>query len=139
LPPPVQTASVANAAWPLDPDQTPKPSKHGDPMDDNARDDITPEEAARLKPLAGMGNPEWDTPFGSENTNPAYDIITDRGQRETFQAALKDAKGVSRSSRKYLTDPPEAYREPAATAPTEFEDIDPDGGGNWLTRIFTGG
>ncbi len=139
LPPPVQTASVANAAWPLDPDQTPKPSKH-DPMDDNPRDDITPEEAARLKPLAGMGNTEWESPFGSDMmTDVNYDFIASQKQSETFQAALKDAKGVSRTSRKYLTDPPEAYREPAATAPTEFEDIDQDGGGNWLTRMFTGG
>jgi hypothetical protein len=139
LPSPVQTASVANPAWPIDPDQTPKPSKYGDPMDDNARDDISPEEAARLKPLAGMGNTEWESPFGDDINDQAYDIISNKGQQETFQAALNDAKGVGRSGRKYLTDPPEPYREPAATAPTEFEDIDQDGGGFWLTRLFTGG
>jgi hypothetical protein len=140
LPPPVETASVANAAWPLDPDQTPKPSKYGDPMDDNARDDISPEEVARLKPLAGTGNPEWESPYGSDMTTDVnYELITSRKQGQTFQAALDEAKGVGRTERRYLTDPPTPYRKPAATAPTEFEDIDESGGRNWLKRLLPGG
>ncbi|HWT30232.1 MAG TPA: hypothetical protein VN240_04310 [Propylenella sp.] len=138
LPPPVETASVASAAWPIDPDQTPAPPK--EPWDDNPADDISPEYAARLKPLAGMGNPEYESSYGSDLvTDAAYDIIIDKNGRDTFSAALKDAKGVGRTDRRYLTDPPEPYRAPAATAPTEFEDIDETGGGNWLTRLLTGG
>jgi hypothetical protein len=137
LPPPVETASVASAAWPIDPDQTPAPAK--EPYDDNPADDISPEYAARLKPLAGMGNPEWENSYGNDLAiNDTYDIILDKNGRETFSAALKDAKGVGRTGRRYLTDPPEPYRAPAATAPTEFEDID-ETGGNWLTRLVTGG
>ena len=59
-----------------------------------------------------------------------YDIVHGRQQREKFQAAVAESKGYGRTERRYLTDPPDAYREPAPTAPTEFEDIDTKKKGN---------
>jgi hypothetical protein len=136
LPPPVESPVVADANWPLDPDQTPKASKYGDPMDDDASDDLSPEEVARLKPLAGMGQTSWQSPYGRDHFNPSLEVATLQ-QRQTFSAAVNDAKGVGRTGRRYLTDPPEAYREPAATAPSEFEDID-DKSGGWFFGLFGG-
>ena len=83
-----------------------------------------------------MGQTSWQSPFGRDHTNPSLEVATLQ-QRQTFQAAVNDANGVGRTERRYLTDPPEAYREPAATAPAEFEDIDDKRG--WLFGWFGGG
>ena len=49
---------------------------------------------------------------------------------------MADAKGYGRTEeRRYLTDPPIAYREPAATAPARVEEVEPKKG-NVLTRWF---
>ena len=133
LPAPVESAATANAAWPQDPDQTaPGRREFGD---DIPRDDISPEDARRLAPLAGMGQTDWDSGW-DDNKQPAYDIVNKK-QRDSFRSALDDANGI-RQERRYLTDPPSSVREPAATAPAEFEEIERKRG-FFLTRWITGG
>lgn len=132
LPPPAESTQVANAAWPLDPDKTPKGSRY---QDDTPLDDISPAEFHRLKPLAGrVGNPNWYKE--SNHYQPALDVINTKQQHE-FKAALDDMNGVGHKERRYLTEPPLAYREPAATAPTEFEDIKKKRAG-FFSRLFGG-
>jgi hypothetical protein len=133
LPPPVETAAVANPNWPRDPDQTAEGRREFG--DENPRDDISPEEARRLAPLAGMGQTDWE-PGWDENKQPAYDIVN-KEKRDTFRAALDEAEGI-RQERRYLTDLPDSVREPAPTAPAEFEDIKRERG-FFLTRWITGG
>ncbi len=53
-----------------------------------------------------------------------YDFIQQsRKQHETFNKALADANGYNAGERKYLTDPPIIYEQPAGTAPTEYKGI----------------
>lgn len=134
LPPPVETASVVDEQWPEDPDQRAPGNKFAE-MDDRPFDDINPEEARRLSPLAALNRRQ----AVEENyKRPALDLIVNREQRETFRAAVDEAEGVGVTERRYLTDPPDVVREPAATAPTEFADIEKKRG-NFLTRMLTGG
>jgi hypothetical protein len=136
LPPPVASAAVASAEWPVDPDQQ---SSGAVPYgDDLPRDDINQAEYRRLKPLAGVLPAAQTDVSWSEENQPAYAIVGNKKQREAFDQALADAKGFDRKERLYLTDPPVTYREPAPTAPTEFENIK-DEKGFFLTRWFTGG
>jgi hypothetical protein len=137
LPPPAEAAETADAAWPIDPDQTPPGDKFGDPRDENAADDISPEEARRLAPLAALNQGRSTRFVDTWKGNQAMDVVN-REQRETFKAALDEAEGVGRTERRYLTEPPDAYRQPAASAPTEFEDIKRNRQG-WLSRLFAGG
>lgn len=133
LPAPAESAATANAAWPRDPDQTaPGRREFGD---ENPRDDISPEEARRLAPLTGMGVTDYEAGW-NENENPAYDVVN-KEKRDAFRAALDDANGI-RQERRFLTDPPDAVREPAATAPAEFEEIQRKRG-FFLSRWITGG
>jgi hypothetical protein len=135
LPQPVEAASATDGvAWPEDPDQTERARKeYGD---ETPADDISPEEARRLRPLAGL-MPEQERPkTWKDNENPVYDIV-DKKKRDQFKAAVDEAEGIPKE-RRYLTDPPDTLREPAATAPTEFEDIKRERGG-FLTRLFLGG
>lgn len=115
LPPPVQTASAANANWPMDPDQV---SGGPDiPDDDNPNNDINQAEYRRLLPLAGaMQRPryEWDN---NNMDDEARDIIHSSEQQAAVRRAMNDAEGFTRTERRFLTDPPLDYREPSATAP----------------------
>lgn len=133
LPAPSQVADAATAEWPVDPDQTVAGRKeYGS---DNAREDIDQAEYRRLKPLTGaVANARG--PY-EESFRPAYDIVHNKSQREQFKKALADSKGYGRKERKFLTDPPTTYREPAPTAPT-FEE-EGGSGGFFLTRWITGG
>jgi hypothetical protein len=136
LPPPVASAEVASAEWPLDPDQQ---SRDGVPYgDDTPRDDIDQAEYRRLKPLAGVLPAAQTDETWTEENQPAYAIVGNKKQREQFDQALADMKGFNRTERRYLTDPPLTYREPAASAPTEFENLKGDKG-FFLTRWLTGG
>jgi len=135
LPPPVQTASAAAPDWPQDPDQT---KRTRTPQDDHPLDDVSQEDMQRLKPLAGLMPEQQGKVPDYDHQSPAYDIIGKKGQQETFQAALKESKGIS-DKRRYLTDPPDEFRQPASTAPTEFKDIKDADEGNFLTRLFTRG
>lgn len=137
---PVETASVSNPQWPDDPDKRVAGEKISG--FDNARDELTPDYVASLKPLAGLNpDPNRDGPSSkkSENFQPAYDIVGKGGsQAKEFNAALQEAEGYDASRRKYLTEPPLEARAPAPTAPTQFDDIKKKRG-NFLTKWFTGG
>jgi hypothetical protein len=134
LPAPVETASAADSAWPEDPDQIERKRTYGD---DTPLDDVTPEYARRLKPLAALDDGKPVPQYSGADHNPNYDVIDSKTQRATVKAAMKDAKGIH-AERRYLTDPPDAYKVPAATAPSEFKEIDDATSGNFLTRMFTG-
>jgi hypothetical protein len=134
LPPPVEVASNADVDWPGE------PTGPGGPRwgDENSVDDVNSAEYRRLKPLAAL-QPDRDRNERiviNDERGSQYEIL-DRNQRETFQAAVQEAEGIS-AERRFLTDPPDTYREPAATAPTEFEDIKKERG-FFLTRWLTGG
>lgn len=136
LRPPVESAETAAAAWPDDPDKRVAASRYGDPNDNNSRDDLTPEEVARLKPLAALSRDRRadDT---DENEKSTLALIRDRDAGKKFEAALAEAEGTGTGERRYLTDPPEEYRQPAATAPTEFEEIKKKKkSGNFFSRLF---
>ena len=61
-------------------------------------------------------------------------------QRKVFQEGMAGASTYGDgegAGRRYLTEPPESLREPAATAPTQFEDIKKKQTG-FLGRLFGG-
>jgi hypothetical protein len=98
----------------------------------------------RLKTLAGiMGGDRTQLDAAEERRrklharDPAKAFLTERDSRKEFQAALAEAEGLDRTERRYLTDPPSAYREPAETAPAQFEDIQKKRKG-FFARIFGG-
>jgi hypothetical protein len=129
LPPPEETASVADPDWPIDPNER-TIAEDARNQDDDPYNDVTPEDYRRLRPLKGL--------FGSRTQAPRRpndDLAADRQdfyafihskqkQRDDFNKALADSKGLGHpQERRYLTDPPLTYREPADTAPQEFKDI----------------
>lgn len=135
LPSPVDVASAEDVNWPGE-DQGPGGPRWGD---GNSTDDVNSAEYRRLRPLAQLAPdlPADRRLYVDEDRQTQYDIL-DRNQRETFKAAVAEVEGIP-AERRYLTDPPDTYREPAATAPTEFEDIKKADGGFFLTRWLTGG
>jgi hypothetical protein len=105
-------------------------------------------EYERLRPLAGAfpeQEPRSRRPAGEDfGKQDYYDtIVHGRSQREEFSKALAESKGFGRTDRRYLTDPPLAYREPVATAPTGEaaleEGVQKKKKGNFLTRWWSGG
>jgi hypothetical protein len=135
LPPPVETAAIASPDWPVDPNQSVAGNRSKPPELPGSTDlryGAAQAEYRRLKPLVGV-LPGAHAPMPRDERMATYDlIIGGKQQREAFEKAIADAKGHDRE-RRFLTDPPEEYREPAATAPAEFEDINASGkGGGWL-------
>ena len=139
---PVESASAEGGPWPATPNADAIDDRAAVRDDDIARNDITPDYARRLRPLAGLIPPSSDDQAGSGNDsqdriNRKYDTIKDRGQGKQFKADLAEAKGLNTTKRRYLTDPPEGYRAPAETAPTEFDEIEKKGEKkNFLTRLW---
>ncbi|MGH6923441.1 MAG: hypothetical protein ACRED5_06850, partial [Propylenella sp.] len=130
LPPPAEAAAAASADWPIDPNQRVAALPRGST---DARYGGSQAEYRRLKPLIGV-LPE--PPRTNTSTGSPYDIVRARQQREQFRKALAESKGFGRTERRYLTDPPNEYREPAATAPAEFENIKSEGGGGFLKWLY---
>jgi hypothetical protein len=135
LPPPAETASATSPDWPIDPSERVAVAA-------DSRGDIraggSQAEYRRLKPLAGVlpDAPRGPTDFELQHTAHSTAYETSH-QREAFQQALADAKGYDVTERRYLTQPPTEYSQPAATAPSEFEDINGKGqGGSWLPWLF---
>ena len=132
LPPPTDPAAV-NPEWP---ESRTEQLAETDELNADPRYPGSQAEYRRTRALAGAFpvSPDLDDPSGSP-----YDIVHSRQQREEFQRALAESKGYGRTERQFLTDPPTAYREPAPTAPSEFEDIDTEGGGGgWLKWLLGG-
>lgn len=131
LPEPRETAAATSPDWPVDPDShkaSVRTTEEGD-----LRYGAAQAEYRRLKPLAGV-LPKRKNPVQRRSEHAAaYDIVNSKQQREQFRKALAEKRGLARSERRFLTDPPTEYRKPAETAPAEFEDIDTSGGGgSWF-------
>lgn len=135
LPEPSVVAAAANPQWPSERKAEPG-TRFGD---DNPTDDISQAEYRRLRPLGSLNRTErrgTGMPDG-DMRDQAYDVINNREQRDTFQAALDDKDGVGRTERRFLTEPPQTFREPAATAPQEFDAIKKKRKG-WLSGLLGG-
>jgi hypothetical protein len=130
LPPPVEVAEAANANWPVDPDQAVESRAYGREAADDPQ-----AEYRRLRPLADV-MPEQTLPREDwDRVNPQYDIVHSKQQRQQFEKELAESKGYGRTTeRKFLTDPPIAYRAPAETAP--MEEVKGSGSGGFLKWIF---
>jgi hypothetical protein len=130
LPPPVEAAAAASPDWPIDPNErnAGAPKANAD-----LRYGAAQAEYRRLKPLAGAFPERSDLP---EPTGSPYDIVHSKRQQEQFRAAVAEARGYGRTERRYLTEPPNEYRQPASTAPAEFEDIKSGGGGGGFMKWF---
>lgn len=144
LPPPAETASTeTNPQWPVDPDATTGTSGGPTPYDENPEHEISQAEYRRLKPLTGAFRQgrggQTQAAVQDDMHDEARDVVHSRKQREEFAKALAETEGYgSTGQRRYLTDPPTAYREPAPTAPTEFKDVKKKRS-FFLTRWLTGG
>jgi hypothetical protein len=141
LPQPVETAAAADAEWPIDPDERVIASVDDD---DNPDNDITQADYRRLRPLAGA----FGNSAAARTAAPNNDLDADRdefyrfvhtatGQRDAFAKAVAESKGYARTERRYLTDPPLAYREAAETAPVGEVDTGVKKKGFWR-RIMPG-
>ena len=137
LPPPVDVASAASADWPMDPNERIAPGGNGTVTAYNLQS-----EYRRLRPLAGVF-PDQQRPTYEldESGKQEYygTIVHGNRQRDEFRRALAESKGFGRTERRFLTDPPTAYREPEPTAPTGEEALVPKKKkGNFLTRWWSG-
>ena len=93
----------------------------------------------RLRPLAGVSNQAEERRRQMYERDPVRAFITDPSRTgRQFQAALDEAEGRGSTERRYLTDPPSQYRQPAETAQSEFDDIERKRRGNVFTRLFGG-
>ena len=137
LPPPAESAAAANPQWPDDPDK--RKANDEERFAEGSEDAVTPEYARRLRPLAGMGPAQQAEAPKLHDRHDPTDVLRNKNQGETFKAALAEQQGLgSAGERRYLTQPPVAYREPAATAPAEFEDIDTEKKPGFFKRLFGG-
>ncbi len=110
LRPPEAAAASANPAWPTDPDKN--------------RTRATG-VAAILQANAQEGSSAAAAPAprlrsGIRDEAPQPTLEEDIEAARTFQGGVTDISGVGVRERRYLTDPPEEYREPSAAAPTTF-------------------
>jgi hypothetical protein len=123
LPPPVDTASLATPDWPVDPADSAAP---GPTKDDNPYDDVTRKDYERTRSLAAVMDANADHARESNAKQSDHDdrdeyyrlLHHGGGQRDAFAKAVADSKGYNSTDRRYLTDPPLTYRQPADTAPT---------------------
>lgn len=140
LPPPAETASTANANWPVDADEPLLASAAA--TDDDPRNDVSQAEYRRLRGLAGVlpNNGARRSVIEDESGKTEYyrNIVHGRQQRQAFQQSIADVNGLGRTERRYLTDPPTSFREPAPTAPTEFDAVKKKRKG-FLSRMFGAG
>ena len=140
---PIETASAEGGPWPSNSDADAVGALGTGRDDDIARNDITPGYARRLRPIAGLlpaTSDDRDRSSGNDSAariNRKYETLKNPDQAKQFSADLAEAKGLSTTKRRYLTDPPEGSRAPAETAPTEFEEIDKKGKKkNFFARLW---
>ncbi len=135
LPAPVATAA-ADPNWPVEADSAGAEAEV-DALGDTSRSD--PNYVRKLKPLVGA-LPANKRPASydpeRESDRAHLEGLRNPDARKKFKAALADAEGTNTTERRYLTDPPTAYREPAETAPQEFDDIDENGSGSFFAKMF---
>lgn len=141
LPAPMETASAASPDWPMSREDRVAPADARN-EDDNPYNDVSQAEYRRLRPLAGVfADQERPSYELDESGKSEYysSIVHNRRQREEFKQALAESKGYGRSERRFLTDPPLAYREPVAAASGEEPVVPKKKKGNFLTRWWSGG
>ncbi|HEX2256465.1 MAG TPA: hypothetical protein VHG92_07160 [Afifellaceae bacterium] len=143
LPEPAPAPSqLAAGAWPVEQAKEPRsPSVVGE-NDGTDRSAISPEYIRRMKPFGQLTAGRGNQGVRMNEVGAAQSFANDQSrgaQMEQFQTALADADGLTSSAaqRRYLTDPPSHYREPAETAPMEFEDIQRKKKG-FFARLFGG-
>jgi len=135
LPPPMESGSTASPDWPVDRDQL-VAEADARAEDDDPRNDINQAEYRRLKPLQGVFPRQTPTMVSEDSGKEDYyqNIVHGRSQRQAFQQAVADSKGYGRTERRFLTDPPTAYRQPDPTVPMETAAAPQKKKGNFLTR-----
>ncbi len=139
LPQPIETASAADPNWPIDPSERAVVS--ADELDARNGQD----QYRRLRPLSGV-LPATEEPAATAAQDDRsleraeYYRLVNRNtrQRQDFAKALADSKGYTRRERRYLTDPPLAYREPADSVPTDSLKTGVKKRG-FFARLFGGG
>ena len=140
---PIETASAEGGPWPSTATADDAVGgRGGDPDNEVIRDDITPEYERRLRPLAGLMPAASDGPEAAggdtkDRIDRKYETLRSPGQNKQFRADLAEAKGLNTTKRRFLTDPPEGYRTPAESAPTEFDEIKKKGEKkNFFARLW---
>ncbi|MYZ46523.1 hypothetical protein [Propylenella binzhouense] len=137
---PAEPATVSTPNWPDDPDQKVVQRDYSDPSFERARY-ISQAEYERTRPIAEINRSrkslEESQAEARDGAAPARDFaVSSRQESKEFKAALNAAEGRGDTGRRYLTDPPEEYRQPSGSAPQTFEDIKEDKPGNFFTRLF---
>jgi hypothetical protein len=119
LPQPQQKiASAGNPDWPESPEQ--QRARLKSEIDAN-RDDpnyVSPIEGARAAPGSGVQG-GLNSPRALDSGKRAGDTYDSPEQRAKFNAKLAESRQGSATTRKYLSEPPLTYRQPAATAATD--------------------
>ncbi|MBZ8133479.1 hypothetical protein CLD20_09390 [Afifella sp. IM 167] len=140
---PEEGADVRTAQWPGGGETKPVGIRAESPQDRNgrdiARDDLTPEYVASLKPLGALSRGRTgpaNTSDRNEVINSKYVTQRDRAAGRDVQKALNESKGIGITERRYLTDPPGKYRQPAPNAPVDPENRTEKKEGNFFTRLF---
>jgi len=140
LRPPVETAEArAGAAWPSDPDRA-------GPIPDDTFAGLSPaEQRAKVKELRGLAGMTGTTgrqaptvgPSNEEQRGNFYAWLRDhKKERDDFKAAYDEQSGAG-AKRRYLTEPPDEYRQPAATAPASPPEAKPKR--SFFSRLFRRG
>ncbi len=119
LPEPAEQVAAVNPDWPDDPDKRKRAE---------LSDEVTPDYYKRVSPLARLTQNRGGPRCSPEDkdcdgfVSPAEANAYQAGHKK-FAAAVADVEGLNMEERKYLTDPPDEFRQPAETAPIEFDDI----------------
>jgi hypothetical protein len=139
LPQPAPAPSeLAAGAWPVEEQNAEEQRLAGSNPDTRA---MSPDYVRRMRPFGQFSNNDRGERVRMRETGAAQAFASDptRGQqRAQFQAALAEADGLQRTERRFLTDPPTHVRQPAESAPAQFDDIERRKSGNFFSRLFGG-
>jgi hypothetical protein len=109
LPAPQQNVTENNPAWVESPEETRARLL--------AEADANSGNSAFRSPLAKPETEKRPRVLGSPRAAEAAPPVTGAAQRQAFQQARRVQSGAYSDRRRFLSDPPLAYRQPAATAP----------------------
>jgi hypothetical protein len=139
LPQPAPAPSeLASGAWPVEEENAEERRLAGSNPDTRA---MSPDYVRRMQPFGQFSNRDRGERARMRETGAAQAFASDpaRGrQRGEFQAALAEADGLNRTERRFLTDPPTHVRQPADSAPAQFDDIERRKSGSFFSRLFGG-
>lgn len=123
LPPPQNSvASASDSAWPESPEQRrARLRSEADARNDQGAFRSTPGTLASEEIEGEIATSEnYDTRLGqSSRHRPGTDIVGQKERRAEFKRRLAENNQGSPTSRKYLSEPPLEYRQPAADAPSD--------------------